>query len=1239
MPSVQIDDQFDLFGGFVAEIEGYLPVIAANVRHLVASPGTEDLLEESHRFAHTIKSSAAMIGIPELRSIAAPMEALLARAYAGDVAIDAAVVATIDGALLRIRSCLALQQAGGDMRELVRQNDLAFSALRTVAPGQFQEPSEDARDRLQHAITGTADLLLTGNAAEDDAPLPPDTDDFVTVDVSFPPAPAASETGLDAASATLSRPDQSVLPGTEPNRTGDAPERPRLTVLTGGAPVGTSASSPSSTYSIAAEWLAEILGGGPTDAEPAPPSAEVAAPAIPAERWEDWEQHRQEWEQRLNAERSALEAQLERERRETLMLIEAERQASAEQQQRLLEQHEVAIRALEEERELALQTQREALEQEVQRYIEEDLRPQLEDEIRQEVTHEFELAALLDPAPHAVTANRPAVKPVYAYAEDAALAAEMREIFAQEAAEHIQAIGEQTLALRRQPDDLEHLQALRRSVHTLKGAAATVGVVAVSALCHQVETMLDQALESGATPGGPEQTLLLLESCDTLEALIGGDAIATEQARVLAERLSAITGIALPEPTFEAAELAIPDFTGTLAVGQMPDDLATWETALPVPVAASAPANPAERGQDHAPASATLALRVPLSELDRLLAANHELIITESALELRLQRLQRTLDDVRHTGDRLRVASSRLESGRSVALPPAGGSALEPAVTAVPAPDGAEAPNWRAALRRQSAAGLTGEFDSLEMDQYTEYHRLTREVAEAALDVTTSDVEIGDVLDDLRLTLKQQQRLHGSQNQVLLNLRMVPLQLALPRLARAVQALAAQQGKQVEFVVEGADTLVDRAVMEEVADALLHLVRNAVDHGVESAEVRRAAGKPEKATLCLSAQRVGPETSIVLADDGPGLDTAAIRRSALARGLILDDAQLSDVELQQLVFAPGLSTAATITDISGRGVGLDVVRANIQALRGKVVLTSQAGVGTTFTLNVPSSLSLLTVALVEAAGNTYAIPLTLVRHVEKVPMRRVRMEDGRQIVRHGGRAYPVVDLAALVELPSSSSNIGNPPLSLVFISAGQGTVALVVDKLAGKREVVVKDLGEQLRRVRGVHGATALGNGDLALILDVPALLQQEHVEYRAPVAKPREAPMQRQLLVVDDSPSVRRLTCAVFERQGWLVRPARDGVEALDLLQGWRPDAVVMDIEMPRMDGFELLSILRHQPETADLPAVMVTSRAGEKHREKAVRLGINAYLVKPFREEELLGTVDSLLAQSSLTVPASTR
>jgi len=318
-----------------------------------------------------------------------------------------------------------------------------------------------------------------------------------------------------------------------------------------------------------------------------------------------------------------------------------------------------------------------------------------------------------------------------------------------------------------------------------------------------------------------------------------------------------------------------------------------------------------------------------------------------------------------------------------------------------------------------------------------------------------------------------------------------------------------------------------------------------------------------------------------------------------------------------------MSTAQEVTDVSGRGVGLDVVRANLQAARGSVEVESELGKGTTFTLRVPVSLSLLAVSLVECAGDTYAIPLTLVRHVEKLPARRVQQTEQGLVVRHGPRSYPVVELgSALGRAAPPTERTGRRPF--VFVRSHTGVVALAVDRLIGKREVVVKDLGAHLRAVKGVHGATVLGNGDLVLILDVPGLLSAEAPEYQAPVAPRRR---QRQLLVVDDSPSVRRLTGAVFERQGWQTRPARDGMEALDVLRDWRPDAVVTDIEMPRMDGFELLAILRRQPETAELPVVIVTSRAGEKHREKARGLAVNGYLVKPFREDDLLATVENTL------------
>ncbi|MGI8914942.1 MAG: response regulator [Chloroflexota bacterium] len=1266
MASAQIDDQFDMFGGFVAEIEGYLPVIAADVRQLLITPGDEALLEESHRFAHTIKSSAAMMGMPELRRVAVPLEALLARSYAGEVAVDEAMVATIDGTLTRMRRCLTMQQGGSDLEALVKANDHAYATLRTSVRGKQRPAGEDARERLLHADLPAPMVLLPvegplANDERDDLPAPPVSEaDEEQVDLSLTMPPAARPWltvlagGPDADGATL---DLAV----DEIGVADAHERVATSEFPLARPSSTGAgettalparSDPnhhldaSASHSIAAEWLAEVLGAMPTGAgAPAglAPAREESlhTPEREAAALAEVTALQQQWELRWAVERTALEEQLGRERQTAAALLAAERQQHAEQRRELLNQHGRSLREVEAAGERALQEQRETLEREVQRYVEDDLRPQLEDELRQELTHEFEVAALLNLAPTAVGATRPVATPAYAFVEDAALVAEMREIFAQEAEEHIQAIGEHILALRLQPEDLDHLQGLRRSVHTLKGAAATVGQGAVSALCHQIENALDRQLEAGTAVDGPGQSLLLLASCDTLEALVRGDDAALAQARALAERLSALTGSPVPRETVEEVDTssslpsALTVAGGDSEVGGSSPDYVPMLLPQPEVTEGAVPAHQREVELAGTAPAGGMAIRVALTELDRLMAANHELIITESALELRLQRLHRTLGDVRHTSDRLRAAGSRLESGRSFASLLA---EVAPAGPMTPEVEVPTAPTWRDALRQQTdGRGPRSEFDTLEMDRYTEFHRLTREVSEAASDVATSDSEIGDVLDDLRLTLKQQKRLHALQNAVLLHARMVPLQVMLPRLARAVQAVAAQQGKHVAFVVEGQDTLLDRAVMEEVADALLHLVRNAVDHGMETPAERLASGKAAEGTILLTARRVGPEIMLALSDDGPGLDTAAIVRSARARGLVSATAHLSEYDIHQLIFTPGLSTAAAVTDISGRGVGLDVVRANIQSLRGEVELTSRPGAGTTFSLKVPISLALLTVALVEVAGNMYAIPLTLVRHVEKVASRRIQAENNCQTVQHGGRTYPVFDLATLLGLPAPAPG-GTAPRSLVFIGAAQGTIALTVDHLAGKREVEVKDLGRQLQTVRGLHGATALGNGDLALILDVPALLQQDEPAVRLPVSPPM-ARRQRQLLVVDDSPSVRRLTCAVFERQGWQVRPARDGVEALDLLEGWYPDAVVMDIEMPRMDGFELLSILRRQPETAHVPTIMVTSRSGDKHREKAVRLGIDAYLVKPFREEELFGTVDGLVGQSSATAPLSTR
>lgn len=1254
MAKAQVDDEFDLFGGFLAEIEGYLPVIAANLRRLLTAPDDEALLEESHRFAHTIKSSAAMMGYPDLRRIAAPMEGLLARAYAGEVAVDDALTAVVESTLTRIREFLSLQQSGGNAALLLAANDHAYATFRPSAPREQRSGSEDAQDRLVHLGSVSPEelalVLDTPTVAGEPQHL---SDVDAVIQAAWWPAETSAQIHEGAAQdgdAPGAASGEGMTPESPDEPPGDAglhaegeslPVAPRLTVLPGGAATPSARGPNDGQPSIAAEWLAEILGGQQTGTTPElapeaddllgdafPQEPEVSAAAIAALE--------QEWQTRLQVERQRLIAQHAQERAELRLQLEQATRAHADDLQRLDDAQSSALRAAAAEREQALEEQRAQLEQQVQRYLEDELRPQLEEEIREELAHEFELAALLDPPasePH--PAARP---PTPSAGQDAALAAEMREIFAQEAAEHIEAITEHALMLRDSPDDDERLRALRRSVHTLKGAAATVGFLAASALCHQIESVLDQRLDGGAALSDDPQTLrLVLEGCNVLDGMVRDDASAGEEGRRLAERLSAITGVAQPAP----APPALGPGAGAPS---------------PIPVAAHAPERadppPAVDPATSQAGSAGLALRVSLTVLDRLLSSNHELIITESTFEQRLQRLRQNLTDLRRAGDRLREAGIRLEAGRGFAALLTGavtleygeamGASAQPPVPAV-APVAAGS-SWQEVLQQRAHRLVGGaEFDALELDRYTEYHRLTREVAEAALDVSTSTADLDNLLDDLRVVLKQQERLHVQQNEALLSARMGPVQSLTSRLARAVQSVAGAEDKQIVFTVEGEDTLLDRAVLEDVGDALLHLVRNAADHGIESPSARVAAGKPAPGAIRLRARREGPEVVLSLADDGRGLDNAAILKAAMARGFISDASALAPGDVQQLIFTPGLSTAAAITDISGRGVGLDVVRANIQALRGDVTMESVVGRGTTFTLRVPASLSLLAVALVEVAGDTYAIPLTLVRHVEKVIARRIQASEDGQVVRHGGRVYRVVELAALLGRAARPADrpAATARRSVLFVHHAQSTVALAVDRMLGKREVVVKDLGAHLRRLRGVFGATMLGNGDLALILDVPTLLEAGKPRQAQPTTAPT-ARRQRQALVVDDSPSVRRLTCAVFERQGWHTRQARDGVDAVDLLRDWRPDAVVMDIEMPRMDGFELLSILKRQPETADMPAIMVTSRSGEKHREKAARLGVDAYLVKPFREDELFATVERLVSQEapqpSLTAPAST-
>jgi len=524
------------------------------------------------------------------------------------------------------------------------------------------------------------------------------------------------------------------------------------------------------------------------------------------------------------------------------------------------------------------------------------------------------------------------------------------------------------------------------------------------------------------------------------------------------------------------------------------------------------------------------------------------------------------------------------------------------------------------------------EFDALEMDRYTELHRISRELIEIAADINTASTEFDGLYDGFEQTLSRQSRIATDLQDRMMEVRLVPLSTIAARLYRAARGVATRRGREVELTIAGETVEIDKVLLEEVTDPLLHLVRNAADHGIESPEERRRRGKPTRGTIRLSAAREGNEAVIRVSDDGMGIDLDRVLDKALARGIIRRRDGLTRDQILDLIFLPGFSTSATISDISGRGVGLDVVRTNVARLKGTLGVESEPGVGTTFTIRLPIMLAVTRALLVRSGTQTFAIPLPVVEQVAFFRKELVSMVGESELLDLGDTTYPVLYLNRALGLATGGEPA--PGARALIVGNAERRVALVVDELVGQQEIVVKRLGRHLQAVAGVAGATILGSGQVVLILNVLDLIGARRVVREAPALpqpiRPQEGPHGgpggRMALVVDDSLSVRRVLTPTLERDGWQVLGAKDGVEALEILSWARPQVAILDIEMPRMDGYELLAMIRGGTEHRDLPIAMLTSRAGEKHSRKALDLGASAYLIKPFEESELLRTLREL-------------
>jgi chemosensory pili system protein ChpA (sensor histidine kinase/response regulator) len=534
--------------------------------------------------------------------------------------------------------------------------------------------------------------------------------------------------------------------------------------------------------------------------------------------------------------------------------------------------------------------------------------------------------------------------------------------------------------------------------------------------------------------------------------------------------------------------------------------------------------------------------------------------------------------------------------------------------------------------RLEAAKASSQVFDPLEMDRYTRFQELTRFLAESVNDVATLQRGLQRTLQSTEDELAAQARLTRELQDDLLRTRMVEFESAADRLYRTVRQASKDAGKPVRLDIVGGAIEVDRGVLERLIGPFEHLLRNSVAHGIEKPEQRAAAGKERSGTITINVTHEGNEVGVDVRDDGAGLDLARIRERAVSRGLIAGDAELTDAELANLIFRPGFSTAETVTELAGRGVGLDVVLAEVNAMGGRIETASTPGQGSSFRLLVPLTTAVTQVVMLRCGDVAVAVPSTLVEVVRRVPVAEVEAAYASGGLAVGDQVVPFYWLAALLQSGTRGATGGRTQPVVVVRSAAQ-RVALHVDEVLGNQEVVVKNLGPQLSRLPGLAGVTLLPSGAVSLIYNPVALatLYGDAARQRMRAATPAEslpepmpaAPLAPLVLVVDDSLTVRKVTQRLLLREGYRVTLAKDGMDALERLADERPAVMLSDIEMPRMDGFDLLRNVRADQRLASLPVIMITSRIAQKHRDHAAELGADHYLGKPFSEEELLSLV----------------
>lgn len=736
----------------------------------------------------------------------------------------------------------------------------------------------------------------------------------------------------------------------------------------------------------------------------------------------------------------------------------------------------------------------------------------------------------------------------------------------------------------------EVLKEAKRIAHTFKGSANIVGIKGIARLGHHTEDVLEYLQdhpEALSTALG--NTLLDVAGClEQMVCYLLGQEDQPQNARTVLQsvlnwanrvdngEMDSVAEPVLVAPDYEKAQMESAD-------GEPQSGVRT----------------------EAAPAAATQleqSLRVPVKTLDDLFRLTSELAIKLGQFQSRLKQVtQRS----KHLLDQNLAVQKRIFE-------------LENLV------------DIRGFAEMQGRRGTAvGEFDSLEMDQYNELHLVTRALAEETADARELGREIEEDIAQLGGTLLQQDRIRREMQHLALSTRMSPVNNILPRLTRNVRQTCRSTGKQADLLLNGGDTMLDGEILNRLADPLLHILRNAIDHGIEPPEERELLGKPATGSVTLSFLRQGQGLIVRCVDDGRGLDYAAIRAKAIERGLITASQTLSQQELARLIMLPGFSTRDSVSEISGRGVGLDVVRERVLSMKGSVDISSAgSGMGTMIELRLQASLTALHVLLVEAAGQVFGLPSYGIEHAMAPGVAEVVHVVDQPHLKHGNGVFPIRTLAELVGAAESPGDPAKQVAVLMRVD-GKGT-ALLVDKLIDARDLIAKDPGLFLKNIKGLNGAAVLGDGSVAPLLDIAAMLRETPAgsgrNFAAGAAEDEQEQRTR-IVVVDDSLSVRRLLTQLLQDSGYVVEAAKDGIEAVQMIDSFRPHAVLTDMEMPNMNGLELTARLRAGRETQDLPVIMITSRSLEKHRRQAEVSGVSVYLTKPYSDHDLLSHLQAQL------------